>query len=302
MQEKLKNDEIQISVIIVNWQVKEYLKKCLLSIKKIYGDTQNFLKNSVCPLEVIVIDNASTDGSVSMIRDTFSWVKLIVNLSNRGFATANNQGIKISKGKYILFLNPDTEITENSFHIMMNFLKDHKNVGAVGCRIIYPNGALQPSCRRFPTVELAFWEQNHDFFLRDPEKVSNDYFMKDMDYSMMQEVDQPMGAGLMVKKEALDDVGGFDDKYFMFFDEVDLCYRIKQKGWKIMYFPQVTIIHHRAKSVDFAFEKGWSMDKEFHKSMFRFLWKHYPTRFLKIILLKLIYYYNKLMRIPARIL
>ena len=299
---KLNNLRPLISIIIVNWQVKDYLRKCLLSIEKTYGKKYDlYSKNNICPLEVIVIDNASTDGSVSMVRNEFLWVKLIVNLNNKGFASANNQGIKISHGKYILLLNPDTEIIEDSFFKMAKFLEDHKDIGALGCKLIYPDGKLQPSCRKFPTVELALWEQQGDIFLKNPKNISDEYFMKDMNYDIETEVDQPMGAALMVTREALNNVGGYmDKKYFMFFDEVDLCFRLKKKGWKIFYFPETKIIHYRAKSVEKSLKENHKLSNHFNNSMFRFLWKHYKKKFVKIILLKLVYIYNKLFNISPR--
>lgn len=286
---------IKLSIIIVNWQVKEYLKKCLKSIDTLYKDKSWF--------EVIVVDNASTDDTVPMVRESFPWVRLIANLENKGFARANNQGINISHGEYLLFLNPDTEIVEDSFFKIINYLDSHEDVGIVGCKLIYPDGSLQKSCRRFPTIDVALWQHHGEFLIKDIQKIMDNYFMKNMDYNIVQEVDQPMGAVLMVKKKALNDIGGYmDEKYFMFFDEVDLCYRIKQKGWKIVYFPDTKVIHHRAKSVEFAFSKGNRIDNEFHKSMFKFLSKHYKHEIFKKTILKIIFYCNKLMKKPARAL
>jgi len=232
-----KKNKIDLSIIIVSWNVKDLLRKCLCSI---FND-QNGLT-----IEVFVIDNNSKDKTVAMIKKEFPQVYLIVNKENRGFAKANNQGIRQAQGDYILLLNPDTEILEDALTKMVELMKEKKEVGVGGCKILYPDTTIQLSVRRFPSlyamIIISF--KLHNFF---PELV-DEYFALDFDYYLEQEVDQVMGAFFMIRREVIDKVGLLDENYFMWFEEVDYCKMVKAAGYQIKYFPQAAIIHCGAKS------------------------------------------------------
>jgi hypothetical protein len=256
---------MELSIIIVNWNVKDLLRKCLLSI---------FEHKPGFPFEVIVVDNASTDGSVHMVRSEFPHkVQLIVNDENRGFSVANNNGIKHSQGKYILILNPDTEVKSGAISTLVEFLKNHKEAAAVAPRILNPDGTLQESVLSFPTLPAlllraifveALWPEN---------PITHKYFSRDFKYQSIAEVDQPMGAAILFKREIFNKVGLFDEHSFMFFDEVDLCYRIKQAGYKIYFTPQAEIIHHLSKSV-----QKWgalNLSRNWTRSRNHYFFKHY---------------------------
>lgn len=228
-----------LSIIIVSWNTEKLVKDCLESIKK---NTNNI------SYEIFVVDNNSSDNTVNMIETEFSDVKLIANKSNNGFAKANNQAIKISSGKYIILLNPDTIVKENSLNTMVNYLEKNSDVGIVGCKLLNIDGTLQESCRRFPDIETYtnILLKVHSLF---PNKnCFKRYFMKDMDYEKINEVDQVMGAALMYRKEVLGEKSFLDEDYWIWFEEVDFCYNVKKRGYKIVYIPTAQIIHYKAQS------------------------------------------------------
>jgi len=228
-----------LSICIVNWNVEDMLKACLGSI---YANTKDI------SFEVIVVDNNSSDGSVQMIKADFPQVTLIENKVNAGFTKANNQAIKISRGWNIIFLNPDTEIIGNALNKMVSFLNSRRNYGALGCKLLNTDGSLQRSCRTFPTLEAMLYSALFLDSLFPKSRLFNKYFMTWWDFNEIMEVDQPMGSALMIKREILNKVGLFDENIFIWFDEVDLCYRIKEAGYKIFFTPEAQIKHHLSQS------------------------------------------------------
>jgi len=255
---------MDISIIIISWNVKHLLTKCLDSIYRTTGKLK---------IEIIVVDNHSNDNTDVMIKKNFPNVILIANNENKGFAAANNQGIKEAKGKYLLFLNPDTEVLQNSFNNSLKIFEHDKNVGAVGAQILNPDKTIQPSIRRFPT----FWSQIFILYklhrLFPNLKTFKNYFAKDFDSSKYQEVDQIMGAYIFTDKEVIEKIGKFDEKFYLWFEEVDFCKRIKDDGFKVFYSPNVVIIHHGAQS----FNQVLSLKKQkiFNKSMRYYFKKHH---------------------------
>ena len=229
----------ELSICIVNWNVRELLKACLNSI---FNNTKGI------SFEVIVVDNASSDGSVDMVRKEFPQVKLIANGSNAGFTRANNQALKIAQGRYVMFLNPDTELKGNSLATMVNFMHAHKDCAALGPKLLNSDGSLQRSCKTFPSLISMLFNALFLDSIFPRSKVFGGHFMAWWDFNHTREVDQPMGSALMVKKEVLDSAGWFDENIFIWFDEVDLCYRIKKAGWKIYFTPDAQIIHHLSRS------------------------------------------------------
>lgn len=255
---------MDLSIIIVNWNVKDLLKKCLESI---YRETKG------ASFEIFVVDNASTDGSVEMVKQNFSQVKLTVNNKNLGFATANNQAIKISRGKYVLLLNPDTELIEDAFSIMIRRMDKHEEIGVLGPELLNSDRSLQPSVRRFPTLlsqSLILLKMHR---LLPNLKTFRKYFARDFDYSREQNVDQVMGACFMIRREALEKVGGLDENFYIWFEEVDYCKRIKDAGFSVVYTPKTKLIHLGGES----FVKQLSLDKQkmFNKSSRYYFRKHH---------------------------
>ncbi|MFO7947042.1 MAG: glycosyltransferase family 2 protein [Armatimonadota bacterium] len=231
----------RLAVIIVSWNVCEDLKTCLGSI---------FENNPGEDYQVIVIDNNSTDGSVQMVQEQFPQVTLIENETNAGFAAANNQGLRYADTEYYLLLNPDTIVPEGAFRMLLDFAEQHPEAGAVGPRQVYPDGTLQYSCRRFPTITAAMFR--HTIFGRlFPRAASPQwYLMADWDHAEPREVDWVSGAAMLIRHEALEDVGYLDESFFWGSEDVDYCFRMHKAGWNVMYTPEPVIIHAIGKSTD----------------------------------------------------
>lgn len=223
-----------LSIIIVNWNGIDITRQCL---KSIYEQTKNI------NFEVIVIDNGSTDSSCQMIRDEFKQVKLISNTENKGFAAANNQGIEVSKGKFILLLNNDTVILENAIEKTLNFAKSNPQAGAVSCRVLNPDRTHQSTCFMFPSLlNLTLAALHLDKIFK-----TNSFFGRERyagyDWNKTNEVDVITGCFMMVQREAIEEVGILDEQYFMYAEEADWCFRFKKAGWKILNASVGQIIH-----------------------------------------------------------
>jgi len=238
------------SIIIVSYNSASFLEKCIESII----NSQNYLD-----IEVIVVDNASTDGSVELIKSNFTIVKLIRNDLNFGFAKGNNIGISAAKGEYVLFLNPDTILCQDTLSKMVNFMKNTPDAGALGPKLIYPNSSLQLSCRHFYNLRTIFLRRTILGKIFPNSRLLRYHLMSDWDHNTTQEVDWVLGACLMVPRKVLEKVGYFDEKYKMYFEDVDLCYRIKKAGYKVYYYPGATVIHHhqRESAKKFSMKTIW---------------------------------------------
>ncbi len=230
---------MKLSIIIVNWNVKEDLVNCLQSIQKNPASE---------PFEIIVVDNASTDDTVEAVRMNFPDVIVIANDKNRGFAAANNQGIKRAVGKYIFLLNPDTIVHPDSLDILVKFMDENSDVGACGPQLLNKDGTIQPSARRFPTFRGALYRHTVFRFLHIFKKEYKRWLMKDFDHNTQKEVDQLMGSALLIRKAVIDSIGLMDENFFLYYEEVDLCYRIKQAGWRIVFMPEAVITHLGGRS------------------------------------------------------
>ncbi|MFA6526680.1 MAG: glycosyltransferase family 2 protein [Candidatus Buchananbacteria bacterium] len=256
-------DKIDVSIVIVSWKVRELLNKCLESINSSRGDLQ---------LEIFVVDNASNDGTVEMVKHDFPDVILIANHENAGFAKANNSALKRARGEYVLLLNPDTEIQNDTLIKSLEYMKRHSLCGALGLKMIYPDGRLQPSVRRFPKLRPIIL-----MLLKIPKILPNlksieNYLAKDFDYGREQTVDQIMGAYMFIPKAVLDKVGHLDERFFIWFEEVDFCRRLKSAGYEVRYFPDISIIHHGGKS--FAQQALISNQKMFFMSALKYFLKY----------------------------
>lgn len=227
----------QISVIIINWNSANYLEKCISSI---------FKNTAIDDIEIIVVDNASYDGSNRLISREFPGVKFIQLDKNMGFANANNLGFTHATSDFILFLNPDTEILDSSIEKMLTFLNSSSEAGAVGCRLLNSDLSLQTSCvQAFPTLLNQILDT--EFFIRLRLKrwgIENAIHHKKTPIK----VDVISGACIMVKRKVFEKAGLFSSDYFMYGEDVDLCYKIKQAGYNSYYFGQAEIIHHGGKS------------------------------------------------------
>lgn len=230
---------MKLSIIIVSWNVKKVLIDCLGSIKENPASE---------PFEVVLVDNASSDGTVESVRDKSPDVVVIANSQNLGFAAANNQGIEVSQGEYILFLNPDTIIHPNSLDILVRIMDDNEDVGACGPKLLNEDGTTQRSVRHFPSFRGALYRHTAFRFLGIFKGKYKKWLMKDFNYSEQVDVDQVMGAAMMTRKLVLQQVGSMDESFFVYYEEVDLCYRIKQAGWRIVYIPEAVVTHLGGRS------------------------------------------------------
>ena len=230
---------MKLSIIIVNFNTKDLLKNCLDSIFK-------GLKKSVVSFEVLVVDNASTDESVEMVKNRFPKIKLIKNKENLGFSKANNKGVKIAKGECILLLNPDTIIPKETLPFMVDFMDKNKDVGIATCRVELPSGELDDACHRgFPTPWNAFCHFLGLGRLFPQSKFFNGYHLGYQNMDEIHEVDACVGAFLLIRRRAGEEVGWLDEDYFWYGEDLDFCFRIKKGGWKIIFVPKVKIIHYK---------------------------------------------------------
>lgn len=232
---------MSLSIIIVSYNTRDFLQKCLESI---YDSSLENLK-----FEVIVVDNASSDNTCAKVKKDFPKIKCIENRENLGFSKACNQGVRASSGKYLLFLNPDTEVEKNTISHMVSFMEENKETGASTCLIKLPNGRLDDGAHRgFPTPWNAFSYFSGLSKLFPKSKVFAGYTMGWEDMEKEHEVDSVVGAFMIVRRKAGDDVGWWDEDYFFYGEDLDLCYRLKDKGWKIYFVPQVSVLHHKGIS------------------------------------------------------
>ena len=229
-----------ISVIIPTFKSPNTLRECLISIFKSDFPANNF--------EVIVVDNASNDGSQDMVRQEFPDVRLIANTENLGFAKANNQAIRRNQGRYALLLNSDTFVRENTIEQVVAFMDAHPEAGMTGCTLLYEDGRLQPSCSTFPTLftEFCIATGLDKLFPKSP--LFGKYRMTYWDFDDVREVDVILGAFMLVRATAIDEVGLLDERYFMYSEEVDWCYRFKEQGWKMYFYPDVEAVHLKGGS------------------------------------------------------
>lgn len=236
MQNKELN-KIDVSIVIVSWNTREITCNCIQSI---YSQT------SGVNFEIIVVDNASKDDSVDVIKRQFPDVKLIVNLANRGFAAANNQGISISQGRYILLLNSDTIVLENALEKVVDYIDQHTEISVLGCKVLNADYSLQSTLFKFPSlIQLFFSTFGINRLIGN--LFSFGRYSQDI-YEGETDVDVVAGCFIFSKSEVFDDVGGLDESFFMYGEEADWCFRVKKKGWKVKYAPVAEIVHLIGKS------------------------------------------------------
>lgn len=248
---------VKLSVILVNWNTCDLLARCLESVQA----------DLPADSEVWVVDNASTDGSAAMVRERHPWVHLIENAENVGFARANNQALAASQGQYVLLLNSDTEVQAGALTALVSFMESHPQVGAVGPRLLNSDGSLQPSCHPMLTPGREFWRL---LFLERLWPRAT-YAMERWPLDAPRSVEVIKGACLLLRRQALDQVGPLDERYFVYTEEVDLCYRLGQAGWELWWVPQAVVVHHEAQSTRQASE---SMYVQLYRSKVQFYEKY----------------------------
>lgn len=227
-----------LSIVIVSWNTCELLRDCLQSVE---DELAAFHRPDI---EVIVVDNASVDGSGAMVTACFPWVRLAQNSQNIGFAAANNQALQEATGDYLLLLNPDTQLLPGALIELLAFMDQHPCAGAAGSRLLNPDGTLQPSCSRAPSLSRELWRLLHF----DAIYPYAEYRMRDWSIEQPRPVDVIQGASMLVRRTVLTEVGFLDTDYFMYSEEVDLCYRIRRAGWQIFWVPQSKIVHYGGQS------------------------------------------------------
>lgn len=234
------SDKIDVSICIVNWNTKELLKKCIGSIKD---------RTEGLTYEIVIVDNNSQDDSTQMVRQSFPECSIVESKKNLGFAKGNNEAVTKATGKYILYLNPDTELITNAIFGMFLFLERNADFGAVGCKLVTSDGQIQFTCARtFPTPfnQFALLSMLNRLFPQS--RCFSTVEMNYWNHADSREIDCLSGACIMARKHIIDTLNGFDEKYFMYAEDVDLCYRIKKESWKIYYLAEERIFHHEGAS------------------------------------------------------
>jgi hypothetical protein len=224
-----------VSVIVVNWNTREYLRSCLASLRRETRDVS---------FETFVVDNASADGSADMVRAEFPDVVLVANAENRGFAAANNQALELARGRYVLLLNPDTTVLDGAVGRTVRIADADPSIGVLGCQVLLREGEVQATCFRFPTVLGQFLQQFWLDRLLPFRVLGGDPAMRAWDRKSARDVDVVSGMFMLVRREALGDVGAMDEAYFVYAEETDWCLRFRRKGWRCAFTPEARIVHH----------------------------------------------------------
>lgn len=271
-----------LSIVIVSYNSKDLLRNCLFSIFK---NIQNI------ELEVIVVDNNSSDGTKEMLVKEFPHVHLILNEKNLGFAEANNLGIKAATGKYVFLLNPDTLVLEGDFRKLIDFLKEHSEIGIIGPKVLNSDFSLQRQCKRgWPTFwnSVCYVSGLWKIFNKTQwqKKVFGGYFLLEKDDNEMSEVDQISGAAMIIRREVFEKIGFLDSSYFLYWEDSDFCYRTQKGGFKVFYYPYIKILHYggRGGTEKTPFKNLWY----FHRNLFIFYRKYLAPK--TFFLINLMYY------------
>ncbi len=263
---------MKLSIIIVNYNTYKLTKQ---TIESVFNAKPSF------KYEIILVDNASSDDSISKLQEWLKQhpdkekVEIIINHDNLGFSKANNIGIKKANGAYILLLNSDTYIVKDCLERCISYIENHRRIGALGCKVILPNGSLDHACKRgFPTPKASL-----HYFLKlhkiNPKKYGA-YEALHLGVDEVGEVDVIMGAFMLMSKTVLDEVGLLDERFFMYGEDIDLCFRIKQAGYPIIYYPKASIIHYKGGS---SKKKRTKIIYDFHNAMWLFYKKHYYKKY-----------------------
>jgi len=264
-----------LSIIIVNYNVRDFLHHALVSLQKAMKGMKG---------EIIVVDNASDDGSIEMVRRRFPAVQLIPSKSNLGFAKANNVGLKRARGKFILLINPDTLVQEDTLRVMLRFFEENHDVGLAGCKILNPDGTFQLACRRsFPRPWAAFTKMVGLSALFPTSRLFGRYNLTYLSPDETYEIDAVSGSFMMVRREAYEQVGGLDEDFFMYGEDLDWCYRIQRAGWKNYYVHTTQIIHYKGESTK---RSNLNEIRTFYQAMHLFVQKHLSSSLMLAFLIR----------------
>lgn len=264
------SDQTELSIIIVSWNVRRDLEACLQSLQA---------NQEVAP-QIIVVDNASTDDTMGMLKG-FPQVQVIANPDNRGFAAANNQGLAVAEGQWLLLLNPDTIVPPGGLKTLLGFARQHPEAGAIGPRLLNPDGSLQYSCRRFPTIRAAMFRHTILGRLFPQAQPAREYLMFEWDHNEPREVDWISGAAMLINRRAYEQIGGLDERFYWGSEDVDYCFRLNHSGWKVLYTPQPAITHAIGRSTDLVIIPTIIRT---HRSMQKLYLKHFTHNWLQRVL------------------
>lgn len=252
-----------VSLVVVSWNTRDLLRSCLESV---LAETRVLPG----PAEVVVVDNASGDGSAEMVLHAFPSVSLIANTSNNGFAAGTNQGVAASNGRYLLLLNPDTTLTPGSLSALVSFLDSNPGAAAVGPRLVGRHGEAQVSCFPLPTLSRELWRLFH----LDGVRARASYSPERLQARTPQAVESIQGACLLVRREALDDAGLLDEQFFVYTEEIDLCRRFTDRGWLIYWIPGAVVVHYGGASTS---QVSSRMFLQLYRSKVQYFRKHLGT-------------------------
>jgi GT2 family glycosyltransferase len=259
---------VDVSIVIVSYNVAGLLRSCLRSLMASEGDFT---------YEVILVDNRSTDSTTAMVRREFPEVQVVVSPINGGYAYGNNLGLARGRGRYMLLLNPDTELPPTALADMLSYLELRPWAAAAGPKLVRADGSLDLACRRsFPTPEVAFYRMLGLSRLFPRSKRFARYNLTYLDPDQPAEVDSVVGAFMLINRHALNKVGLLDERFFMYGEDLDLAFRLKQAGWKILYNPAVQVLHHKGES---SKQRRLRTTYEFYRAMIVFYRKHFWQRY-----------------------
>jgi GT2 family glycosyltransferase len=259
---------VDLSIIIVNYNTSRLLRDCLQSI---------YHSAVTASYDVLVVDNGSSDDSADTVRREFPEAQLITSEINGGYAYANNLGLRQALGRYLLLLNPDTVLPPNALQDMLSFMNTHPEAGVAGPKLVLADGSLDLACRRsFPTLDIAFYRLIGLSKRYPASPRFNRYNLGYLDPDQLSEVDSVVGAFMLIRREALEQAGLLDERFFAFGEDLDLCYRIKiDHGWKVYYYPAVVVTHYKGQSMK---QRTVPMTIHFYRAMWLFHEKHYARR------------------------
>lgn len=266
---------MDLSVIIVNYNVRQFLENALVSVQRALRELES---------EIFVVDNASGDGSADMVRGRFPDVRVILNSTNLGFSKANNQALRLAKGKFILLINPDTIVQEDTLRVMLDFFAAHGDAGLAGCKILNPDGSFQLPCRRsFPSPWVAFTKIMGLSVLFPRSRIFGRYNLTYLDPDQTYPVDAISGSFMMLRRDVYDRIGGLDESFFMYGEDLDWCFRVRQAGYAVYYVHSTAIIHFKGEST-----RRSDIDEleHFYGAMELFVEKHFNRSKVVRVLLK----------------
>lgn len=264
-------DTPDISVVIVSHNHAAYLRACLSSLDAAHHRAS---------LEVFLVDNASADETLRLAREEYQWVTVLENQTRRGFAANNNLALRRSRGRYALILNPDTEVLPGALDALLAFAEANPRAGICGPQLVFPDGSVQPSCRRFPSLASVIARRTplRKWLWHSP--LNERHLMADFDHASAGPVDWLLGACLLVRREFLRAVGLMDEDYYLYVEDIDWAYRAWKQGWQVVYFPEAKIVHHHLAESDRVLLSRHSW---LHlRSMWRYYRKHLAPGWLRL--------------------